>query len=91
VFVELQAELIARPSVTAHRLILCHLNALSEEVVGKLSNGLVAKNVLTCFLAMYVPRLILEKDELGIQVIDRPRISFLHLSRGELCECTGLI
>ena len=82
VFEELHADLFGRPSVTAHRIVMCHLlYKLAEVAVSKLSNGLISKYALTRFLLLYIIRLLLENDAMGIDAIAHPEKYVLDKAR----------
>lgn len=73
VFEELHPEIFGRPAVTAHRIVLCHIIcAAINDKIKKISNGLVAKYALTRYLLLYIVRLILEKDKIGLSIIENP-------------------
>jgi hypothetical protein len=73
VFEDKYAELFARPSVTADRIVLCAviLEAISN-IIPKITNQLFGKYALTRYLLLYVVRQILESDELFDQISSNP-------------------
>lgn len=73
VFEDAHNEIFARPIVSASRIVLCHLIAqkVDEAIIG-LKNTLFAKYALTRFFLLYVLRLLLERDVVGIEVIESP-------------------
>ena len=73
VFDDKYNELFARPEVTASRIIL--LDILNKNVKNKIvdiENKLVAKYVLTKYALLYILREILEKDEVGRELLKKP-------------------
>lgn len=82
VFDDLHSDLFGKPSVTAHRIVLCDLLAGRVlEASTKLVNTLLAKYVLTRFLMLYFLRLVLEKDEIGMDIIKHPETYVLEVNR----------
>jgi AIPR protein len=78
VFEDKYSELFARPEVTADRIVLLRVIADSiDAALPKLSNGLVAKYVLTRYMLGYFVRNILRKDELWSEINTTPT---------EICE-----
>lgn len=74
VFEDKYTELFARKEVTADRIILCRIIADSvDAALPKLTNGLVAKYVLTRYMMLYFVRNILGKDELWPDVNTTPQ------------------
>jgi hypothetical protein len=73
VFEDKYAELFARPSVTADRIVLCAviLEAISN-IIPKITNQLFGKYALTRYLLLYVVRQILESDALFDQISNNP-------------------
>lgn len=73
IFEDKHSSLFGRPSVSAHRIVLCHILAsLINEKKSKIGNQLIAKYALTQFFILYALRLVLEKDQGGQKVIDNP-------------------
>ena len=65
VFEDKYNELFARKEVTADRVVLCRILADAvDDALPRLTNGLVAKYVLTRYMFLYFVRNILKKDEL---------------------------
>jgi len=74
VFEDKHSDLFGRPTVNAHKIILCHLLAQEiDKAKDKIKNQLFARYILTEFFILYVLRLIFEQDEGGKDVIDNPR------------------
>lgn len=88
IFEDKHSDLFGRPSVTAHKVLACHVMA-SEIDAAKLSisNQLFARYVLTEFLILYILRLILENDEGGEDVINNPE---LYVADESERECFAL-
>jgi len=75
VFEDKYSDLFARPGVTADHIVLCHVIAKSiDEALPKLTNGLLAKYLLTRYMLLYCVRNILEKDALWTQLNTDPKI-----------------
>jgi len=73
VFEDAYNKLFARPEVTAERILFLHiLNNLITEKIRSLDNQLIARYALTRYAIMFMVRGILEKDELGNQLIQNP-------------------
>jgi len=73
IFEDRHSDLFGRPSVTAHRILLCHV--LSARIVAaqeKITNTLFARYSLTTFFLLYVLRLLLEGDDTAANVILTP-------------------
>jgi hypothetical protein len=68
-------ELFARPEVTADRIVMLRVIADSiDDALPRLSNGLVAKYVLTRYMLLYCVRDILRKDELWTNINTNPQM-----------------
>lgn len=73
IFEDKHSDLFGRPSVTAHRIVMCHLMANEiDDLKLSIKNQLFARYVLTKFFILYVLRLIFEQDDGGIRVIESP-------------------
>lgn len=80
VFDDKYNELFARPEVTASRIILLDiLNKNVKSKIGDIENKLVAKYVLTKYALLYILREILEKDQVGKELLRKPD-SFVELA-----------
>jgi hypothetical protein len=78
VFADKYTELFARPEVTADRIVLCQtIVEAIEQALPDIKNTLLAKYVLTKYLVLYVVRLMLEEDEIGLESIRSPE-RFVH-------------
>ncbi len=74
VFEDKYSDLFARPEVTADHVVLCHVVAESvDAALPRLTNGLLAKYLLTRYMLLYCVRNILEKDALWTQVNTDPQ------------------
>jgi hypothetical protein len=74
VFEDKYNELFARKEVTADRVVLCRVLADSvDAALPRLTNGLVAKYVLTRYMLLYFVRNILKKDELWTEINTNPQ------------------
>ena len=78
IFEDKHSDLFARPSATAHRIVLCHvivdeIQTLQHDI----TNQLFAKYALTGFFILYIVRLIFESENTAIPVIDNPE-SYVH-------------
>jgi hypothetical protein len=74
VFEDKYTELFARKEVTADRIVLCQVIAdCIDEALPKLTNGLVAKYVLTRYMLLYFVRNILRKDDLWSEINTNPQ------------------
>ncbi len=72
-FDEKHADIFARPEVNADRILMCHiLMKTIISLIPNIENGLFGKYVLTRFVILYILRLILEKDKIGIELIKNP-------------------
>lgn len=75
VFEDKYTELFARPEVNADRIVLLRVVAESiDKALPRLTNGLVAKYVLTRYLLLYCVRDILKKDELWKEINTKPQV-----------------
>lgn len=73
VFEEKYSDLFARPGVTSDRIVLCHIIAASiDAALPRLTNGLLAKYLLTRYMLLYCLRNILEKDGLWGTINTQP-------------------
>lgn len=73
VFDDKYNELFARPEVTASRIILLDiLNKNIKKKIESIENKLVAKYVLTKYALLYILREILEKDDVGRELLKKP-------------------
>lgn len=73
IFEDKHSDLFGRPSVDAHRVIMCHIMALEiDQAKTKISNQLFARYILTQFFILYILRLILDQDPGGDDVIHNP-------------------
>lgn len=73
VFEDKYSDLFAGPGVTADRIVLCHVIAASiDAALPRLTNGLLAKYLLTRYMLLYCIRNILEKDALWSQINTSP-------------------
>jgi len=74
IFEDKHSDLFGRPSVTADRLILCHVISMAiENSVKSIKNVLFAKYVLTKFFILYVIRLIFENEKGSCEIINSPQ------------------
>jgi hypothetical protein len=74
VFEDKYTELFARPEVTADRIVMLRAIADSvDDALPNLTNGLVAKYVLTRYMLVYCVRDILKKDELWSEINTQPQ------------------
>jgi hypothetical protein len=93
VFEDKYNDLFARKEVTADRIVLCQVIAdRIDAALPKLTNGLVAKYVLTRYMLLYFVQNILKKDELW-QVINTAPQTFVRQekSRQLLRKCVDNI
>lgn len=93
VFEEKYSDLFARPEVTADRIVLCHVIAESiTAALPRLSNGLIAKYILTGYMLLYCVRSILEKDALWHQINTAPE-QFVRTdkARGKFRKCVDVV
>ena len=75
VFDEKYSDIFARKGVTADHIILCHAIAESvDAALPSLTNGLLAKYILTRYMLLYCVRNILEKDALWEQINSGPQV-----------------
>lgn len=75
VFEDKYNDLFARKEVNADRIVLCRVIADSiDAALPRLTNGLVAKYVLTRYMLLYCVRDILKKDELWPDINTQPQI-----------------
>ena len=73
IFEDDHAEVFGRPAVDADRIVLCHILATRiDAAIAKLQNTLFAKYALTHFLLLYICRMIIEADEVGRDILQRP-------------------
>lgn len=73
IFEDKHSDLFGRPSVTAHKIVLCHVIATTiQERQSLINNELFAKYILTRFFILYIVRLILENDDTATNVLDVP-------------------
>ena len=73
VFEDAYNKLFARPEVNATRIIFLHLlNTIIDSKIGKIDNKLIARYSLTKYVVMFIVRNILEKDKLGIELLQTP-------------------
>lgn len=73
VFEDKHSDLFGRPSVTAHRILLCHVIANRIEAAqSRITNTLFAKYVLTKFFMLYMLRLLFESDESAGELLTTP-------------------
>lgn len=73
IFEDKHSDLFGRPSVTAHRIVLCHLIAKEiQEQQATITNQLFAKYLLTRLFILYTLRLIFESDDAAQQILDNP-------------------
>lgn len=78
IFEDKHSDLFGRPSVTAHKIVLCHVIATTiQEHQASISNELFAKYILTRFFILYIVRLILESDETASRALDAPE-QYVH-------------
>ncbi len=78
IFEEKHSDLFGRPSVTAHKIVLCHIISTTiQEHQASISNELFAKYILTRFFILYIVRLILESDDTATDVLDAPE-QYVH-------------
>ncbi len=62
-----------RPEVNAERIIFLYLlNTIIDSNIDNIDNKLIARYSLTKYAIMFIVRNILEKDELGIQLLQNP-------------------
>lgn len=74
VFEDKYNDLFARKEVTADRIVLCQAIAdCIKAALPKLTNGLVAKYVLTRYMLLYFVRNILKKDDLWSDINTNPQ------------------
>ena len=74
VFEDKYNKLFARKEVTADRVVLCRILADAvDDALPRLTNGLVAKYVLTRYMLLYFVRNILKKDELWGEINTNPQ------------------
>ena len=74
VFEDKYIDLFARKEVTADRIVLCQVIAdCIDAALPKLTNGLVAKYVLTRYMLLYFVRNILRKDDLWPEINTNPQ------------------
>jgi hypothetical protein len=75
VFEDKYTELFARTEVTADRIVVLRIIAESiDAALPRLTNGLVAKYVLTRYMLLYCVRDVLKKDELWNEINTKPQI-----------------
>lgn len=73
VFEDKYTELFARTEVTADRIVMLHVMAESiDAALPRLTNGLVAKYVLTRYMFLYCIHEILKKDEIWTDINTAP-------------------
>ncbi|UHD15272.1 AIPR family protein [Thiocapsa bogorovii] len=78
IFEDKHSDLFGRPSVTAHKIVLCDVIATTiQEHQASISNELFAKYILTRFFILYIVRLILESDDTASDVLDAPEL-YVH-------------
>lgn len=78
IFEEKHSDLFGRPSVTAHRIVLCHVIATAiGNLQASITNQLFAKYILTRFFILYILRLILENDDTASEVLKTPE-KYVH-------------
>lgn len=82
VFEDKYTELFARKEVNADRIVMCRVIAESvDAALPRLTNGLVAKYVLTRYMLIYFVRNILRKDELWAEINTNPQ-TFVRQLKG---------
>ncbi|NQT71978.1 MAG: AIPR family protein [Chloroflexi bacterium] len=89
VFDEKYTDIFARPEVNADRIIF--LKSIMQQIQGSLDsleNQLIANYSLTRYIMLYTLREILEKDELGLELIRDPQ-QFVRdvATRDKLIQC----
>jgi len=73
IFEDLHADIFGRPTVTAHRVLLCHVIASRIGAAqASITNQLFAQYALTRFFLLYVIRLILDGDSSAAKVLSEP-------------------
>jgi len=73
VFEDAYNKLFARPEVTAERVVFLYtLSNLIDGKMNDLDNKLIAKYALTKHAIMFIVRNILEKDQMGLELITDP-------------------
>ena len=78
IFEDKHSDLFARPSATAHRIVLCHLiGGEIQTQQHEITNQLFARYALTRFFILYIVRLIFESENSANPVIDNPE-SYIH-------------
>ena len=78
IFEDKHSDLFARPSATAHRIVLCHLiEGEIQTQQHEITNQLFARYALTRFFILYIVRLIFESENSANPVIDNPE-SYVH-------------
>ena len=75
VFEDAYNKLFARPEVTSERVVFLHiLNKLISDKINNIDNKLIARYSLDKYTIMFIVRNILEKDPIGCDLIQDPRI-----------------
>jgi len=78
IFEDKHSDLFGRPSVTAHKIVLCHvISTTIHKQQSLITNELFAQYALTRFFILYVVRLILENDQTSNDVISMPE-KYVH-------------
>jgi hypothetical protein len=92
-FDELHAEIFARPTVTAHRILAFYIVYQSIlDSLDKIENHLFGHYRLTQFLLLYLGRQILELDEVGKEFVRYPqRFVCKECDRQRLRSCMDVI
>jgi hypothetical protein len=73
IFEDDHSEVFGRPAVNADRIVLCHIvGARIAAAIPKLQNTLFAKYALTRFLLLYICKMIIESDDVGRDILQRP-------------------
>ena len=93
IFEDKYADIFGRPQVTADRIVMCNLFMKKVvEILPEIENQLFGKYVLTKYLLLYILRNILEQDEIGREVINKPE-KFVrnHAERSKLGDCVSKV
>ena len=74
IFEDKHADLFGRPEVNADRVVLCHvIKEEADNLLGQISNSLLAKYKLTRYLLVYLVCLVFDDDEFGSQIVSEPQ------------------
>ena len=94
VFDDKHFSLFSRPAVNVDRIIMLHMmtKVIDNEARPRITKTLFGKHILTRFFLMYVMREIMESDDVGRQVIEKPdRFVRSKEDRSRLSQCLGSI